>query len=320
MDIRKTFSKEEFRNVAYDVPLKGLTTFKIGGPAAVVVQPCDAAEVQKALKTAKENGVEWFVLGNGSNVLALDGGFHGVVLRLGHYFAQVSQRDEIISADAGASVKSVSELCYRSALTGAEFLSTLPASVGGAVVMNAGCFGCQMSDVVSAVWATDGTTERMFRKEECRFGYRDSVFQHNGFVVTHAELRFQKGNREQIRLRSDEMAYRKRKTQPLEKYSAGSVFKQAEGQCVSRRIAEMGVKGMRIGDAEVSTKHAGFIVNRFHASGEDVLLLMDLIRQKYKRTYGVELQPEIRVLGDTYDLGRLSYAHAVQPRQGDDSR
>lgn len=309
---------KEFQNqiiaATPNASLKKLTTFRIGGNCGLVVEPCSCDEIDKTLALCRRFDVEYAIIGNGSNILAADDGFDGVIIKLGVRYAQVWADGNSIFAQSGATVKSVYNCTLSQSLSGAEFLSAIPASVGGAIFMNAGCFGAEVKDIVKRVWATDGNEERVFAKEDLNFGYRQSIFQKNGFVITKVEFDLFPSSEVYIKKLAAELQTAKRMSQPLEYFSAGSVFKRPDGAFAGQLIDRCGLKGLRIGDAEVSSKHAGFIINKGHATCKDVLTLIETVKNKVKDAFGVELQLELKLLGSTDDFRRLSYAYDVQSR------
>lgn len=303
--------QQEIAATTSNASLKNLTTFRIGGNCRLLAEPCSCSEINKTLALCRQFDVEYAVIGNGSNILASDDGFDGVAIKLGVRFAQVWADGDSIFAESGATVKSVYNCALSKELSGAEFMSTIPASVGGAVYMNAGCFGAEIKDVIKRVWATDGKEERVFEKSDLDLGYRKSVFQYNGFVITKAEFNLFPSSAKYIKKLAAELQTAKRMSQPLEYFSAGSVFKRPDGAFAGQLIDRCGLKGLRVGDAEVSSKHAGFIINKGHASSNDVLTLIEIVQNKVKDAFGVELQLELKLLGSTDDFRRLSYAHNV---------
>lgn len=304
-----------FRDAAgwteFDASLKKLTTFRIGGNCAVLAKPRSVAEIDKTLALCRSYDVQYAIIGNGSNILAADEGFDGAVIKLGGGFAQISAEGNSLFAQSGASLKSVYNFALLQGLSGAEFLSAIPASIGGAAFMNAGCFGSEMKDIVKRVKATDGQTERVFERDELGFDYRYSVFQDNGFVITGVELELHPAPKKYIQKLAAELQTAKRLTQPLEFFSAGSVFKKPQGAFAGQLVDKCGLKGMRVGDAEVSPKHAGFIINRGHATCRDVLKLTEIVKTRVKALYGVDLQLELQLLGSTDDIRRLPYAYDI---------
>lgn len=307
-----------FAHARKDVSLASLTTFRIGGPCRLLVEACDEGEISKTLDLCREYDVKYTIMGNGSDILAADDGFDGVALKLGGKFARVSARGGKIFATAGTPVKSVYNAALGAGMGGMEFLSALPASLGGAVRMNAGCFGGQMSDIVEKVWAVGEGGKREFSGEELAFGYRNSAFCRNGFVITAALLSSYHTAAERIAEKAAFMLAEKKRSQPVECFSAGSVFRR-EGDVVPARLIDLcGLKGFCVGDAAVSEKHAGFIINKGHATCRDVVKLIDIVARKVKAEFGVRLRLEIQLLGSTDDFRRLSYAYGVQSRQTQD--
>ena len=283
-----------------------------------MVEACDEGEISKTLDLCREYDVKYTIMGNGSDILAADDGFDGVALKLGGKFARVSVRKGKIFATAGTPVKRVYNAALGAGMGGMEFLSALPASLGGAVRMNAGCFGGQMSDIVEKVWAVGEGGKREFSGEELAFGYRNSAFCRNGFVITAALLSSHPSAAERIAEKAAFMLAEKKRSQPVECFSAGSVFRR-EGDVVPARLIDLcGLKGFCVGDAAVSEKHAGFIINKGHATCRDVVKLIDIVARKVKAEFGVRLRLEIQLLGSTDDFRRLSYAYGVQSRQTQD--
>lgn len=292
----KEFPTKDFECVETDACLRNYTTFKIGGKCPVLIHACSVEEINRAVQLSKEADCKLFVLGNGSNILVPDDGLNAVVLRLGHRFAQVWCEGESVFALAGASGKSVFDCAFKNSLSGAEFLSTIPATVGGAVYMNAGCFGSDIAEILKRVWATDGEKEIEFSRDELDFGYRKSPFQTNGLIVTKAEFGLSKCNEEFIVNLSRELMSIKKTSQPLELPSAGSIFKRPQGAYAGQLVDLAGLKGLRVGGACVSEKHAGFIVNKGNATSNDVLTLINIVKKKVKEKFGISLETEINIL------------------------
>ena len=294
-----------------EVLLSPHTTFGIGGRCRLFVQPCSCDEICKTVDFCRDNGVLYTIMGNGSNLLFGDDGFDGVVIKLGKCFADVVVNENKVIAQAGATTKRVYNLAKKHGLGGMEFLATLPASVGGATTLNAGCFGKCTADLVEKVWATDGKSTKVFDKNDCRFGYRDSVFKANGFVVTTVQFCLHRADpcvTEKIYL---DTICKKRQSQPLDKKSAGCFFKKHDGISAGYFIDKLGLKGVCVGDAQISQKHAGFVINNGNATCSQVLQLVDLIQTKCKNTFGFVLEPEVVLCGSTHDFRRLSYTYSL---------
>lgn len=273
-------------------PMSRHTTFKIGGPARVFLDAHTSSAAISAFNILKENGVSPFILGNGSNILASDEGFDGIILKLSCNTITVSGKR--ISAEAGALLSSVANVAQKNALSGLEFAHGIPGTVGGAVVMNAGAYGGEISNVLikSCFISQDGVFE--IEGREHSFGYRNSVYKQNpAFTILSAEFELQGGNPSDIASKMRELAVKRRNKQPLEYPSAGSVFKRPEGYFAGALIEQCGLKGYSIGGAEVSEKHAGFIINRGGATAKDVRTLIEHIQSVVLKETGVSLECEI---------------------------
>ncbi|MBE6725561.1 MAG: UDP-N-acetylmuramate dehydrogenase [Ruminococcaceae bacterium] len=278
-----------------DEPMNRHTSFRIGGPAGLFAVPHTTEGLIRILDEARKTEARTYILGNGSNVLFDDCGFDGVVVSTGGFNTVTAEEDGRISAGAGASLSSVCKAARDASLTGLEFAYGIPGSVGGAVVMNAGAYGGEMAQVIESSRYLDRETLeiRDLSLAGHAYGYRDSVYRHSDRIVLSAAFRLNKGRSEEIALAMSDYASRRTSKQPLEYPSAGSVFKRPEGHFVGQMVEESGLKGFRIGGAEVSEKHAGFIVNRGGATSRDVLALVEHIRDTVRRNYGVELECEI---------------------------
>ncbi|MBA2131997.1 UDP-N-acetylmuramate dehydrogenase [Capillibacterium thermochitinicola] len=281
----------------YDEPLAGYTSFRIGGPADLLVEVNTRAELANLISYCERAGIPWFFLGRGSNVLVDDAGFRGVVLRFGPDFARIKVEGTCLRAGAAAPLALVAEAAARHSLSGLEFASGIPGSLGGGIYMNAGSYGGEMKDVViSAEVYRPRTGFTILSREELKFGYRSSVLQELGGILVEALLQLTPGDEAVIRNRMKELNAQRRAKQPLEYPSAGSVFKRPEGAFAGKLIEEAGLKGYRIGQAQVSPKHAGFIVNLGGATARDVLALIKEVQTVVFERTGYRLEPEIRIL------------------------
>lgn len=282
-----------------DEPMSRHTTFKIGGPADFLVLPASIGEVAAVLELVKEYGVPIVVLGNGSNVLVLDKGIRGLTLKFGKDIGYIHHVGKTVIAGAGALLPSVSRYAADQNLSGMEFAVGIPGSIGGAVYMNAGAYEGEMSHVVSAATAvcSDGKMRR-FSKQEIDFSYRHSVFQENGCTICEVELALHDGDQDTIRSKMMEYRNKRQTKQPVEMPSAGSIFKRPPGYFAGTLIDQAGLKGLTVGGAQVSTKHAGFIVNTGGATAKDVLDLIEQVQNIIYKNFGVNLQPEVRILGE----------------------
>lgn len=282
--------------VLKDEPMSRHTTFQIGGPADLYIAVKDIIALKDIIRTANTLGIRLLPLGNGSNVLVSDAGIRGAVLSLTGDFRRITLSDPTtISCGAGATLAGLCKFAQRNSLTGLEFAWGIPGTVGGAAFMNAGAYDGQFSDVlVSTTHVTrSGKTDSLLGPE-MEMDYRKSAYQENGCIVTSVVVRLEPGSQEQISMQMDEYFNRRKERQPLEMPSAGSVFKRPEGMYAGTLIEEAGLKGTQIGGAMVSEKHAGFIVNIGNATCEDVLKLIDKIRETVKKKSGVTLECEIR--------------------------
>lgn len=285
--------------VLLDESMQKHTTFKIGGPADMLVCPRTTDEIKLILLFCVKNQVPCFILGMGSNLLVLDKGIRGIVIQLGDNFNACQVDGEEIQAQAGIRLSALAKTAAHHALTGLEFAEGIPGSLGGAVLMNAGAYGGEMKDVITEVEAIDPAGNlKTFSADEMNFGYRHSMFQDNHYTVLASRMHLRKGVQEEIYTKMQAHARGRREKQPLEHPSAGSTFKRPEGYYVGPMVEEMNLKGFRIGGAEVSEKHAGFIINRGGATAADVLQLIQKIQAEAKVKFGVDLQPEIRIIGE----------------------
>lgn len=273
------------------------TSFKIGGPADIFVQPASAEEMAQALRLAREEQVPFFVMGNGSNLLVSDEGFRGMILHTGG-LKEISVERDVIYAEAGATLRRVAKEAWEHGLTGLEFAAGIPGSLGGAVCMNAGAYGGEMKDVLLdvRVMTREGEVVLLSAKD-LDLSYRHSVLQEKEYIVLSARLHLTRGDKEQIKDRMDELAQARKEKQPLEYPSAGSTFKRPEGYFAGKLIQDAGLKGYTVGGAQVSEKHSGFVINRGNATAEEVLFLIRQVQKRIKQQFGVAMDTEVRMLG-----------------------
>lgn len=280
-------------------PLRDYTSFRIGGPADVLALPHTVAALQQAIAAARELCQPLTIIGSGTNLLVRDGGVRGIVLRLAENLAAVSAEGTAVHAQAGARMAAVARAAAEASLTGLEFAAGIPGTLGGAILMNAGAYEGEMAQVVE--WAevveADGRLTRL-RREELGFSYRHSALMEGFHVVVGARMALQVGDRQAIRAHTAELLRRRESKQPLELPSAGSVFKRPPGHFASQLIDQAGCKGMQVGQAQVSPKHAGFIVNLGGARAVDVEELVRRVQQAVADQFGVHLEPEIRIIGE----------------------
>lgn len=280
-----------------DEPMSRHTSFRIGGPAALMALPGNMEQVQASVKTARELDVEPFFLGNGSNLLAADEGYPGFVVKLAGDFDKIRETGRGLEAGAAVLLSRLSRAALERGLTGLEFAGGIPGSVGGAITMNAGAYGGEMAQVLEEVAFLDEEGElRTLPAEECGLNYRRSVFSDRKCLILKARFRLEQGDPAAIKARMDELAAKRREKQPLEYPSAGSMFKRPEGHFAAALIDQCGLKGLTVGGAQVSEKHAGFVVNRGGAVCADVLELVRQVKEVVLRETGVELEMEVKVL------------------------
>ena len=286
--------------VLTEEPMSRHTSFQIGGPAEIFVQPATGDEVRQAICLAKEEQIPFFVVGNGSNLLVSDDGFRGMIVQIGRNLQEISVEDNVIYAQAGALLSRVARTALEHGLTGMEFAAGIPGSLGGAVAMNAGAYGGEMKDILTdaEVLTPDGEI-KILSLEELDLSYRHSCIFDEDYIVLSVHLQLEQGDKTVIRNRMDELARARREKQPLEYPSAGSTFKRPEGYFAGALIQEAGLKGYTVGGAQVSEKHSGFVVNRGGATAEEVLFLIKQVQKKVKSRFGVTMEPEVRMVGFT---------------------
>lgn len=281
-------------------PMCTHTTFKVGGKASVFVIPSCEEDVVSCIKILKELEVDFFILGNGSNILVSDKGYDGVVIYMGKNMSDIFVDGEKITAQSGALLSKVASVAFLNSLSGFEFASGIPGSIGGAVYMNAGAYGGSMSDVVvkTRYVDNDGNIKEIIG-ENHNFSYRHSIFCDGGTVLS-AEIMLKSGNKEEIKEEMARLNKQRKEKQPLEYPSAGSTFKRPEGHFAGKLIQDAGLGGFSMGGAQVSSKHCGFIINKDNATCEDILSLIAHVQKVVFEKYGVELTPEIKMLGGDF--------------------
>ena len=280
-------------------PMKNHTTFRIGGLADALALPKTPEEVAEVVRFCHEHAQPYYVLGNGSNLLVSDEGYRGLVLQLYRNFNDIQVNGETITVQSGAMLAAVARTAYQTGLTGLEFASGIPGTIGGAVVMNAGAYGGEMKNVLKEVTVLTKEGEVLvIPAKALELGYRTSVIPKNGLIVLGAVLQLKKGDQEQILARMEELKEQRITKQPLDLPSAGSTFKRPEGYFAGKLIMDAGLRGFTVGGAQVSEKHCGFVVNRGNATAADVWELICEVKRRVKEMTGVELEPEVKLLGD----------------------
>lgn len=273
------------------------TTFRVGGPADLFIDVKNSAALKLIISEIKKNNLPYFIIGNGSNLLVSDSGYRGVVIRLSGEFDSVKIIDNHMICGAGTSLAKVCVEAFKAGLSGLEFAWGIPGSCGGAVFMNAGAYGKEMSSVlVSATHLNENNEIETFNKNELELSYRNSVYSNNKFVIISLKLKLQKDNINDIKLRMQDYISRRKSKQPLEFPSAGSIFKRPPGYFVAPLIEKHGLKGEKIGGAMVSTKHCGFIINKNDATCKDILSLINKIKSKIYEKEGIKLKTEVKFL------------------------
>ena len=279
--------------------LRHHTTFKIGGPADLFVEPTTMAELSFALRTIHEFDVPVTIIGCGSNILVKDGGIRGAVVSVRHMTQIMDCNDNVLCIGSGYMLKDASEFAWENGLTGLEFAIGIPGTLGGAVFMNAGAYDGEMSHVVTAVRAVDFQGKiKEYDASHLDFGYRHSVFHDNHEVIGEVIMTLKPGDKNVIKARMDELTEKRESKQPLEFASAGSTFKRPPGYFAGTLIEQTGLKGLSVGDAQVSHKHAGFVINTGSASAKDVLDLIAEVQRRVYDQHGVHLEPEVRMIGE----------------------
>lgn len=296
VELQELVKKER---ILFSEPMKKHTTFQVGGPSDCLIFVESEEDLHKLLPWLNEKKVPFFVLGNGSNLLVSDEGYKGVVLETRTAMNAINVEGNKIYAQAGALLSKVASVALQNALTGFEFAAGIPGTIGGSVIMNAGAYGGEMSQVVTRVETmTLSGEKRILTGEEMEFSYRKSKAKTEGLVVTGVELLLHPGDKDTIKETMDELARKRKEKQPLEYPSAGSTFKRPTGYFAGKLIEEAGLRGFCVGGAQVSEKHCGFVVNKGNATAEDINKLMIEVTEKVKENSNVTLEPEVIRIGE----------------------
>lgn len=283
--------------VKTEEPMKKHTTFRIGGPAQYYAAPADAEAVAGAIGLCRTEGVPYYIIGNGSNLLVSDEGWRGVVIST-EALSRCQVQGNRVLAGAGVLLARMAKAAKEASLTGFEFAAGIPGTLGGALVMNAGAYGSEMKDVLvfATVLAPDGSVHKL-SGDELELGYRTSCIPAKGYVVLEAEVELKPGDMASIQARMDDLAHQRRSKQPLEYPSAGSTFKRPAGYFAGKLIDDAGLRGFQVGGAQVSEKHCGFVINKEQATAADVMALCQAVKDKVMEAFGVELEMEVKQLG-----------------------
>ena len=286
-------------NVLRDEPMSSHTTFRIGGPADYFVMPSSAGEIRRITELCTDQKIPYYVIGNGSNLLVGDKGYRDVIIQVFKNMRDIQVEGETVRAQAGALLSKVAAAAYEAELEGFEFASGIPGTLGGAVRMNAGAYGGEIKHVLkSAEVLTPEGEVLTLSAEEMKLGYRTSIVSKMDYVVLGAELSLKKGKKEEIRAKMDELKEKRVSKQPLEYGSAGSTFKRPEGYFAGKLIEDAGLRGFRVGNAQVSEKHCGFVINLGGATAREVSELMESVVRKVEAASGVRLEPEVKRIGE----------------------
>lgn len=284
-------------NILLDEPMSRHTSFKIGGNADYFVTVKDVEELKFVLNSARENSIDTFIIGNGTNLLVKDNGFRGAIIKIKIDDIKIAENE--IIAGAGASLILLTRKAIENGIEGYEGLSGIPGTIGGAVRMNAGAYGTEIKDVLIKTRYIDRNgNEHLINNDEHNFDYRKSIFSDNDGIIVESYFKIKKGNKEEIEKTVKEIAEKRTSSQPLDKPNAGSTFKRGDGFITAKLIDDAGLKGYTIGGAQISTKHAGFIVNENNATAEDVIKLIKYTKDTIKDKFDKEIQPEIIIIGE----------------------
>ena len=288
----------DINDIKIDEKLSEYVNFKVGGPADILLIPNSKEQVIKSIKICKENNIPFYLIGNGSNILVRDGGFRGVVLSLKNV-KNIYVDGEKREADCGVMLKEVSDKAIENSLTGFEFACGIPGTIGGAVFMNAGAYDGEISKVIESAEVIDENCNIIrLSREELDFGYRSSLVMKKGYTVLSAVFKLEKGQVKTIKELIEDLTNKRESKQPLEYPSAGSTFKRPTGYFAGKLIQDAGLKGYSIGGAAVSEKHSGFVINKGNATAKDITDLIKHIQDEVKKQFGVDLHPEVRIIGE----------------------
>lgn len=295
----KQYLADKNYDYIFDAPMAEYTTFKIGGKADILVEPRSVFELKEIINAAREEDVPVYFIGNGSNLLVRDGGIRGAVIRFGQNMAKTSVEGNIITAECGITMARLASIAAENSLTGFEFASGIPGTLGGGIVMNAGAYKGELRDVIIEATALlkDGSI-KVFNKDQLDFSYRHSVFSDSDMLVVEAKLQLEYGNESEIREQIKELSRKRRTTQPLEYPSAGSAFKRPCNGYAAAMIDSSGLKGFTVGGAQVSLKHAGFVINTGNATAKDVCDLLQHVQRTVNKNFDTMLEPEIVIIGE----------------------
>ncbi len=295
----KLFENNNLGQVLFNEPMKNHTSFKIGGPADIILIPENEKGIVEAIKLFRENNIEYFIMGNGSNLLVKDGGLRCAVIKINEGLNKIKITDNKVYCEAGALLSVVSKVVARNNLTGIEFANGIPGTIGGAVTMNAGAYGGEMKDIITKVRVIDKDNNIIeYSNDEMNFRYRSSRVADEDLIVLGVELKLEPGDPIIIEETMRDLTYKRTSKQPLELPSGGSTFKRPVGYFAGKLIQDSGLRGLRHGGAQISEKHCGFVVNVEDASCKHVLELIQIVQKTVRDNYEVELETEIKLIGE----------------------
>lgn len=284
-------------NVTLSEDMRNHTTFKAGGHAKYFVCPDNMERLSELIFYLDKNGINHYVMGNGSNLLVRDAGFDGVIVKIGNKLGNIQTEDDEMVCEAGAFVSKAANLAGERSLSGLEFAAGIPGMIGGATAMNAGAYGGEFKDIIEHVWVLDKRGEKFcIENDRMEFGYRSSIIQKKGYIVTAVKLKLTYGKKEEIIGHMNEYLNARKEKQPLEYPSAGSTFKRPKGHYAGKLIMDAGLAGMEVGGACVSEKHCGFIINKHNATAGDIIELMNRVTDIVFEKYNVKLEPEVKII------------------------
>lgn len=298
-ELLKLFKDLDVKEILFDEPMKNHTSFKIGGPVDIMLIPNTKEEIVESVRFCRDNEIPHFIMGNGSNLLVKDTGIRNAVIKVGNGFNQVKIVDSKVYCDGGILLSTLSKHALNESLTGIEFASGIPGTIGGAVTMNAGAYGGEMKEIVTKVIALDKNNNiREINGKDMDFRYRGSKVVDEGLIILGVELKLEKADYSEIKNRMNELKNQRTSKQPLEFASGGSTFKRPTGYYAGKLIDDAGLRGLRYRGAQVSEKHCGFVINVEEATFEDVFTLIKTVQKTVKDKFGVSLETEIKIIGD----------------------
>lgn len=313
LNIKQILEKTKLpkENIKYNEQMSSYTTFKIGGPAEVLIKIETVEQLQEVLNLAKTESIPLTIIGNGSNLLVKDKGIKGIVLKIGIKTLEIKKENQDITIKVGSGIKLgwLAQKMLKEEITGLEFASGIPGTIGGAVRMNAGAYGSEMKDIISKITYIDKLGKiNTIENKQAEFSYRNSIFKNNKNIITEVEIKLQQGKKTEIQKKMLEYSNSRKEKQPIEYASAGSTFKRGENFITAQLIDECGIKGYQIGGAQISEKHAGFIINKGNATAKDVVELIEYTKEQVYKKFGKKIETEIEIIGEEENEGNTTLA------------